>query len=226
MFALGRFDPPHINNRRDARHASPTTTGNAQDFLPDRCFFPPSSPARLPVFTVLLLNQATPAPTQPRPCRSGPVQPTPPGSGLKLLPNQRHTSLVHLVNGRRRAVGLLLPHDRRAVRLADGHVPAELVLELAQLDALERRQKLEAGLARVLLARGDVRHRLLARLGAADPLVLLGREGLRRGRVHAARDGADRHQGGGGARGHDFGEGGELAVLDLYCVMLSVEGPL
>lgn len=88
--------------------------------------------------------------------------------------------------------------------LLDLVAPAELVLDLTTLDALELLQELDAG------GTGLVAAVLELELVAA--------------RAHG--DALDGHEGGGGAGGHDLVEGGDFLVFDLggMVVSLRMEG--
>lgn len=77
--------------------------------------------------------------------------------------------------------------------LLDSVAPAELIRDLAALDALELLQKLDAGGTRLIAATLELE------------LVVA--------RAHG--DALDRDKSGGGAGGHDLVEGGDLLVLDL-----------
>lgn len=127
---------------------------------------------------------------------------------------------VHLIHCLCLPVGILLSLPNGFLRILLAHIepPAKLVLDLAELNVLERRQQLKCGLSGVFIALGDVSDGLLAWLGAGSEALVLGpglMEGLRGRRVDAAGDGADGDEGGGGACGEDLGEVGQLTVVDL-----------
>ncbi len=94
-----------------------------------------------------------------------------------------------------------------AVFLGDLEAPAKLVLQLAELDALEVGEQLDTERAGFLIAIGDVRDGLLAVLGRHARVL--------RQQAAAPGDGPDGHEGSRGASCHDLLEVGKLTVLNL-----------
>lgn len=124
--------------------------------------------------------------------------------------------LIHLIHRLRIRRAILRARNALCISLANGEPPSKLVLPLALLDALELGQHLQAHRARLLLALGDERHRLLV---AGDGYVLCAAEAI----GAAPGDAPDGHQGRGSAGGKDLAKGAQLAVLDGPLVNLPAE---
>jgi hypothetical protein len=135
---------------------------------------------------------------------------------------RRASTLIHLINGL--AVAICRLGDAAGllrVGLGHGRAPAELVLDLSELDALELSEQLDANGTGVLLAGGDVGDLFQLALGRQARVLLDGRaDGYRVGGVKAPRDGANGDQCSGGSCCHDFGELRELRIFDL-CLMVN-----
>lgn len=116
--------------------------------------------------------------------------------------------LIHLIHRRCiRLMHTIHAHNILAISLRNRKPPTKLILLLTQLNALQVRQHLQANGSSILLALGNVRHRLrLRRLRN----ICSGSETA----GATARDAPDGHQRGGRSSGKDLAEGRQLGVLD------------